>query len=168
MKKIVIINSSPRAHGNCDILCSEFGRGALMNPENSVVRIDLKDASIDFYREDQQPDDADRIAEELLNSNVIVLATPVYFYGMSGLMKTFIDRMMPYFTQMGGKDFYFILTAAINRLEMEPTVDSLYGFTDSLQDSNVVHVIYGHNVSDKGEVMEHPAFAEAFEVASRI
>lgn len=168
MKKIVIVNSSPRVHGNCDILCSEFGRGALMNAENEVVRIDLKDADMDFYREEQEADDLDRIAEQLLSSNVIVLATPVYFYNMSGLMKTFIDRMMPYFTQLGGKDFYFILTAAINRSEMEATVDSLCGFTDSLPDSNVVHVIYANNVSDKGAVMQHPAFSEAFETASRI
>lgn len=168
MKKIVIVNSSPRVSGNCDLLCSEFGRGALTNQENQVIRIDLKDAAIDFYREEQQEDDITQIAAQLLDSNVIVLATPVYFYNMSGLMKTFIDRMMPYFSEMSGKEFYFILTAAINRSEMEPTVDSLLGFTDSLPDSRVTHVIYANNVSEKGAVMNHPAFAEAFEIASRI
>lgn len=168
MKKIVIINSSPRVHGNCDILCSEFGRGAVMNEGNEVVRIDLKDADIDYYREEQREDDLAAIADQMVAANVIVLATPVYFYNMSGQMKTFIDRMMPYFSGMSAKDFYFILTAAINRKEMEPTVDSLLGFTDSIPDSRLVHVIYGSNVSQKGDIMDHPAYKEAFEVASQI
>lgn len=167
MKKIVIVNSSPRVQGNCDILCTEFGRGAL-SQGNEVVRIDLKDKNIDYYREQNEEDDADAIAQELMDSNVVVLATPVYFYNMSGLMKTMIDRLMPYFSQMTSKDFYFILTAAINRKEMEATVDSLCGFTDSLPDSNLVHVIYGSNVSQKGDILNHPAFQEAFEIASKI
>lgn len=167
MKKVVIVNSSPRSNGNCDILCSEFGRGALAGG-NQVVRIDLKDKNIDFYRENNLQDDADEIANVLMDSNVIVLATPVYFYNMSGLMKTLIDRMGPYFSSMSSKDFYFILTAAINRSEMESTVESLSGFTDCLPDSNVIHVIYGSNVSRKGDIYNHPAFGEAFEIASRI
>lgn len=168
MKKIVIINSSPREHGNCDILCSEFGRGAVMHEGNEVVRIDLKDADMDFYREKQNEDDLDSIAHELIEANVIVLATPVYFYNMSGQMKTFIDRMLPYFMSMSSKDFYFILTAAVNRKEMESTVDALSGFTDSIPDSRLVGVIYGSNISQKGEVVDRPAYKEAFEIASHI
>ncbi len=168
MKKIVIINSSPRTDGNCDLLCAQFYKGASQNPDNQIVRINLKDKDFDFFREEQDADDADLAAKELLDSNVIVLATPVYFYNMSGMMKTFIDRMTPYFGQLGGKDFYFILTAAINRSEMEQTVDSLYGFTDSVPDSNVVGVVYGSNVSRKGDILNHPAYQEVFELASII
>lgn len=168
MKKIVIINSSPRVHGNCDILCSEFGRGAVMNEGNEVVRIDLKDADIEYYREEQREDDLDSIARQMMAANVIVLATPVYFYTMSGQLKTLIDRMMPYFSEMSSKDFYFILTAAINRKEMEPTVEAMQGFIDSIPDSRLVHVIYGNNVNQKGEIIGHPAYREAFEIASHI
>lgn len=167
MKKIVIVNSSPRLNGNCDILCSEFGRGAL-NVGNEVVRINLKDQDFDFYSEEQREDDIEGIAHEMMDANVIVLATPVYFYSMSGQLKTFIDRMMPYFTNMTNKDFYFILTSAVNKKEMEPTVESLYGFTDCLPDSHVIHVTYGANVSQKGDIMDTPAFKEVFEIASKI
>jgi multimeric flavodoxin WrbA len=168
MKKITIINSSPRVKGNCDILCSEFGRGALINSDNIVVRYDLKDSAIDFLREEQKSDDLDTIAAQMIDSNVIVLATPVYFYDMSGLLKTFIDRMVPYFMQLGGKDFYFILTSGVNKSEMESTVQSLTGFTDCIPESNVAGVIYGSNVTQKGDILDHPAFKEAFEFASRI
>lgn len=168
MKKIVIVNSSPRRDGNCDILCAQFSKGAATTPENEITLIDLKDQQFDFLREEQAQDDADVAAQALIDSNVIVLATPVYFYNMSGMLKTFIDRMTPYFSQISGKDFYFILTAAINRSEMESTVESLYGFTDSLPESNVVGTIYGFNVSRKGDILAHPAYQEAFEIASQI
>lgn len=168
MKKIVIINSSPREGGNCDLLCTQFTNGASLNPDNQIVRINLKDQNFDYYREEQESDDADQAAKELMDSNVIVLATPVYFYNMSGMMKTFIDRMTPYFSQISGKDFYFLLTAAINRSEMEHTVESLYGFTDSLPDSNVRAVVYGSNVSQKGDILHHPAYKEVLELASQL
>ncbi|MCF0258610.1 MAG: NAD(P)H-dependent oxidoreductase [Erysipelotrichaceae bacterium] len=168
MKKIVIVNSSPRKNGNCDILCSEFGRGAVMNAGNEVVRFNLNDVNYDFYREDQAEDEFDNIANQMLGANVIVLATPVYFYSMSGQMKTLIDRMMPYFSRLTGKDFYFILTAPVNRKEMEPTAESLIGFTDSLNDCNVVHITYGSNVSQKGDIISTPAYKEVFEIASKI
>lgn len=168
MKKIVIVNSSPTRGGNCDLLCMQFSKGAATTPENEITLIDLKDQQFDFLREDQVEDDADKAARALIDSNVIVLATPVYFYNMSGMLKAFIDRMTPYFSQISGKDFYFILTAAINRSEMESTVESLYGFTDSLPDSNVVRTIYGFNVSRKGDVLAHPAYQEVFDIASQI
>ena len=168
MKKIVIVNSSPRMNGNCDVLCSEFGRAAVMNEGNEVTRIDLKDLDLDFYREDQEKDDMDSIAQEMMVSDIIVLASPVYFYNISGQMKTLIDRMMPYFGQIADKDFYFILTAAVNKKEMEAAADTLQGFTDSLPNANVVHTFYGANVSQKGDVMDRPAFKEIYEIASKI
>ncbi|UNT96424.1 flavodoxin family protein [Allobaculum mucilyticum] len=164
MKKIVVINSSPRENGNCDLLCSEFIRGASADPENRIVRVNLKDQNFDFYREEQETDDADVLAGELKDSNVIVLATPVYFYTMSGMMKTFIDRMTPYFSDFAGKDFYYFLTAAINRSEMEAAVESLNGFTDSIPDSNVIRVIYGSNVVTKGDIIDHPTYREVYEL----
>lgn len=168
MKKILIINSSPRDNGNCAILCDEFGRGAITNTDNEVSRIDLRSTNMNFYQEEQPEDDIAGIAHQIADSNVIVLATPVYFYNMSGQLKTFIDRMMPYFNEVQDKDFYYILTAAVNRREMESTAEALNGFTDSLPGSNVRYVIYAHNVSNKGDVLNRQAMQEAFQVASRI
>ena len=83
-------------------------------------------------------------------------------------MKTLIDRMMPYFTQIADKDFYFILTAAVNKKEMEATAESLQGFTDSLPNANLVRVFYGNNVSQKGDVLNRSVYKEVFEAASKI
>lgn len=164
MKKIVVVNSSPRANGNCDLLCTEFIRGASANPDNTIVRVNLKDENFDFYREEQIEDDADRLAREMRDSNVVVLATPVYFYTMSGMMKTFLDRMTPYFESFDGTDFIFFLTAAINRSEMETAVESLGGFTDSVPNSRVVRVVYGSNVLHHGDIVSHPAYREVYQL----
>ena len=48
----------------------------------------------------------------MVDADVIVLATPVYFYSMAGQLKVFIDRCVPRYTEMANKEFYFILTAA--------------------------------------------------------
>lgn len=168
MKKILIINSSPRQNGNCDILCSEFGRGALLNEGNEVQRVDLRDLTYDFYREEQDKDDFDQVAQMMIDSDVIALASPVYFYTMSGQMKTMMDRMMPYFSQVSDKDFYFILTSAINRKEMQSAIDAMSGFTDSLPNANIVKVFLAPNISQKGEVMEKPVYREVFDAAARI
>lgn len=168
MKKILVINSSTRENGNCDLLCTEFIRGASANPENSIARVDLKDKNFDFYRENQAEDDADILAQQMRDSNVIVMATPVYFYTMSGMMKSFIDRMTPYFSGFDGQDFYFFLTAPLNRSEMEAAADSLNGFTDSVPNSRVVRVVYASNVLHKGDVVSHPAYREVFEIGQMI
>jgi multimeric flavodoxin WrbA len=169
MKKVLIVNSSPREQGNCSILCDEFGRGVVMNEGNEVNRIDLNKSNYDFFRENQEEeDDILNIAHQMMDANVIVLATPVYFYNMSGQLKVLIDRMMPYFTQIHDKDFYFILTAAISRSAMESAVDSLYGFTDSLNNCDVKSVIYGYGVNEKGDIYNHPALQEAYRIAAGI
>lgn len=70
----------------------------------------------------------------MVKADVIVLATPVYFYTMSAQMKTLIDRSCARYTEISNKDFYFIATMAeteANRIER--TFESLRGFTDCLE-----------------------------------
>lgn len=67
---------------------------------------------------------------KMIAADVIVLATPVYFYSMSGQMKTMIDRTLPCYTAIKNKDFYLIATAAAGAESMERAIESLRGFTD--------------------------------------
>lgn len=56
----------------------------------------------------------------MVAADVIVMATPVYFYTMNGQMKTLIDRTVPRYEEISGKDFYFIVAAAdSSRANME-------------------------------------------------
>lgn len=108
------------------------------------------------------------LLDKMVDADVIVLATPVYFYSMDGQMKTMIDRTLPRYTEIVDKDFYFIATAAAGRKTMERTMDSLRGFTDCLPSARVRKLIYGEGVYKKGEVKDTTAWREAYEAGKQL
>ena len=107
-KKVLILSSSPRRGGNSDTLCDEFMRGATES-DHEVEKIFLRDKTIHYctgcstcslYQKPcPQKDDAAEIIEKMVNADVIVMATPVYFYTMSAQMKTLIDRCCGRYTE---------------------------------------------------------------------
>lgn len=75
-----------------------------------------------------QKDDMAEIMDKMVNADVIVFATPVYFYTMDAQLKTLIDRTVPRYTEMVDKEVYYILTAAdTNAANLEKTVESIRG-----------------------------------------
>ena len=48
----------------------------------------------------------------MINADIIVLASPIYFYSITGQMKTLIDRCYSKFELLTDKEFYFILSCA--------------------------------------------------------
>ena len=108
------------------------------------------------------------ILDKLVKADVLVLATPVYFYSMDGQLKTLIDRTLPRYTEIRDKEVYFIATAAAGRGAMERTVDALRGFTDCLPGAEVKGVVYGSGVYQKGEVMDTKAFQEAYQLGKKV
>ena len=118
-KKVLIIGGSPRKDGNSELLCKEFARGA-NEAGNQTEYISLADKKIGFctacYACEKgscpQKDDAAGIIQKMLAADVIVLATPVYFYTMSAQLKALIDRSVMVYPKIQGKDFYYIMTMA--------------------------------------------------------
>ena len=142
-KKVLILSSSPRRGGNSDTLCDEFMQGAIESG-NEAEKVFLRDKTIHYCtgcstcslheKPCPQKDDAAEIIEKMVAADVIVMATPVYFYTMSAQMKTLIDRCCGLYTEMKNKEFYFIVTAAEDdRKLMERTVDTFQGFLDCLE-----------------------------------
>ena len=152
-KKVLILSSSPRRGGNSDTLCDEFMRGAIESG-NEAEKVFLRNKTIHYctgcstcslHRKPcPQKDDAAEIIEKMVAADVIVMATPVYFYTMSAQMKTLIDRCCGLYTEMKNKEFYFIVTAAEDdRKLMERTVDTFQGFLDCLENPTIKGVVYG-------------------------
>lgn len=105
------------------------------------------------------------ILDKMVAADVIVIATPVYFYTMDAQMKTLIDRTVPRFTEITNKDFYFIVTGADpNQINLERTIDGFRGFTDCLTDPHEKEVIYATGVWESDDVKNHPAMKQAYEV----
>jgi multimeric flavodoxin WrbA len=105
------------------------------------------------------------ILDKMVTADVIVLATPVYFYTMDGQMKTFIDRTVPRYTEISNKDFYYIMTAAdTDKASLNRTVESFRGFTeDCLDNARECGTIYGVGAWHVGEIKDTPAYDEAYE-----
>lgn len=178
MKKVLIISASPRKHGNSDILCDCFAQGA-SESGNEVEKVFLASHRIGFCygcgacnstHQCVQKDDMAEILDKMVKSDVIVLATPVYFYTMDGQMKTFIDRTVPRYQEITDKDFYFIMTAAdTENANLARTMEAFRGFTqDCLSGAREAGIIYGTGAWKAGEIRETPAYMEAYEMGKRV
>lgn len=96
-KNVLILSSSPRRGGNSDRLCDPFLQGC-KDAGHTVEKIFLKDKHINYCtgcgicsmygKPCPQKDDAAEVIEKMIAADVIVMATPVYFYTMSAQMKT--------------------------------------------------------------------------------
>jgi multimeric flavodoxin WrbA len=178
MKNVLIISASPRKNGNSDILCDRFAQGA-KESGNSVEKVFLASKNIGYCRgcgvcnnthKCVQKDDMAEILDKMVNADVIVLATPVYFYTMDGQMKTFIDRTVPRYTEITNKDFYFIMTAAdTEKSNLNRTVEAFRGFTeDCLDGAREAGIIYGVGAWKSGEIKGTNAYNEAYEMGKRV
>lgn len=177
-KKVLILSSSPRRNGNSDTLSNEFMRGAT-EAGNQVEKIFLKDKRINYctgcsvcsmYQKPcPQNDDAAEIVEKMIQADVIVMATPVYFYSMSAQMKTMIDRCCARYLEIKDKDFYFIVSAAEeDRALMERTIDGFRGFLDCLENVRECGTVYGTGAWKMGEIKDKAAMQEAYEMGRKI
>ncbi len=169
-KKIVIISSTPRKNGNSDILCDAFMKGAT-EAGHDVEKIRLSEKQINYCTgcctcigkpgKCVQKDDMNDILAQLLEADVMVLASPVYFRSFNGQMKTFIDRFCPIYPKVHNKDVYFIASAAGGSLPVNSTFDSFRVFTDCLdvQEKGTVAVT---GLWDAGKAQNTKAMDEAF------
>ena len=167
MKKVLILSGSPRKDGNSDLLCSEFMRGA-QESGNEVQKIFVRSKKIVpcnacYYCRDHGGkcalnDDMSEILDAMQAADVIVMASPVYFYSIDAQMKIIIDRSLARWTNIPNKEFYFIMTCADdNRAAMACTLECFRGFTACLNGAKEKGVIYGTGVYRPGEVMSSPA-----------
>lgn len=172
-KNVLIISASPRKGGNSDLLCDQFLQGAL-DAGHHAEKIALREHKINYClgcgvcnttHKCVQKDDMAELLNKMVEADVIVLATPVYFYSMDGQLKTFIDRTVPRYTEISNKDFYFIVAAAdTSHKNMQRTLEALRGFTeDCLDGAREKGIIYGTGAWQKGEVKNLPVFKEAYE-----
>ena len=109
------------------------------------------------------------IIDMMVEADVIVLASPVYFYTIDGQMKVFIDRCLPKYLQMNNKEFYFIVTAADDSIPaMNRTIECLRGFLDCLENPIEKGIIYGVGAWEKDDVLDLPVFDLAYRMGKEV
>jgi len=103
------------------------------------------------------------------SSDLIVMATPVYFYTMSAQMKTLIDRCCARYLEIKNKEFYLIIAAAEESVPMmERTIDGFRGFLDCLEEPKECGTIYGVGAWKVGEINDKPSMHEAYEMGKKV
>ena len=176
-KKIVVISSSPRVGGNSDILCDQFIKGA-QEAGHNVEKINIAELKINpcrscyACRDSQrcvQDDDTRPVINAMLNANIIVLATPVYFYSISAQLKALFDRTIVIFPHLTNKKFYYILTMADdNREKFNGPLTALRGFLECYEGSDEAGMVCCAGVYDFGEVRDKPEMQQAYEMGKKI
>lgn len=177
-KKVLVLSGSPRKGGNSDILCDQFILGA-EEAGNEAEKIFLQEKEINYCmacdtcRQNggscDHDDDMDGVLNKMIEADVIVMATPVYFYSMDAQMKTLIDRMYSRYAEIRNKDFYFIATAAVTRKQaLERTMEGFRGFTSVLSGAKEKGVIYGTGAWNAGDIKGSSAMNEAYEMGKSI
>lgn len=176
-KRVLILSGSPRNGGNSDLLCDEFARGAAESG-NEVEKIRVAEKNIGFCRgcyackESGKcviKDDMADVLQKMIDADVIVLASPVYFYSIDAQLKAVIDRTVARWLEVRDKEFYYIVTAADEeKTSAETTIACFRGYADCVEGAKEMGIIYGMGAYEKGEIKNHPAMNEAYEMGKRV
>ena len=177
-KKVLILSASPRKGGNSDTLCNQLMEGA-QQAGHQVEKIFLKEKKINYctgcgacYNRGNgcsQKDDMENMLNKMIDADIIVMATPVYFYTMNGQMKTFIDRTCSRYTEINNKEFYFIVTAADDdKALMTRTIEEFRGFLYCLEGATEKGIIYGTGAWQVGDIKNKPVMEEAYKIGVNI
>lgn len=165
-KHVCIISTSPRKNGNSEILADEFARGA-REQGHEVEKITLYDKNINFCIgclscqttcQCVLKDDANAIIKKMCNADVLVFASPIYFYEMCGQMKTLLDRSNPIFpAEYNFRDVYLLATAADNnKTAMDGALKGLQGWIDCFEKAKLAGVVRGTGANYIGTIKDVP------------
>lgn len=163
-KKVLILSGSPRKGGNSDLLCDEFLRGA-SDGGNDVEKIRISTENIApclgcYYCTSNngacvQKDGMAEILQKMIDADVIVLASPVYFYSVDAQIKALIDRTVARWLEVKNKEFYYIVTMADDSVASADTALACFrGYADCVEGAVEKGVAVGYGVYEPGKVKD--------------
>ena len=169
---ILILSGSPRKGGNTELLVEAFMKGAAMH--NQVEVVSVRDFKVNpclgcnacFKSEDNtcaQKDDMTLIYEKMSQADMLVIASPVYFYGISAQLKAVIDRFHnPIRDTFHIKKMALLLVGAASLPELFDAILTEYKLClkfFGIEDAGKVLV---RGVKDKGDINNTDALNEAY------
>ena len=144
-KKVLIISSSPRKGGNSETLAAAFAKGA-REAGNQVETVYLREKQVGFF------------------------ATPVYYYCVSGQLKTMLDRANPLFdTDYAFTKAYLLAAAAEDAPEtFAGTEKAVQGWVDCFPRCALVGTVFAGGVNGVGEIAGHAALEQAYQMGKEV
>ena len=171
MSHILVISTSLRAKSNSDILAERMIAGA-KEAGHEVEHIGLKGKEIRFcigclacqkLGKCVQKDDAAEITETVKRADTVVFVTPIYYYEMSGQLKTLLDRMNPLY----GSDYSFrniyLLTTAADDAEETPdrALGGIGGWIDCFERAELKGSLFCGGLENPGDAQKNAEYLEA-------
>lgn len=170
-KKVLILSGSPRKNGNSDVLCDEFAKGA-KNSGHVVEKIRVDEKNIGYCKACYAcknggvcaiKDDMAEVLQKMIDADVLVLASPVYFYSIDAQLKSVIDRTVARWLEVKDKEFYYIVTMADEDISSADTTLACFrGYADCVSGAKEMGVIIGSGVYEKGEIHDTEAMKKAY------
>ena len=176
-KNILIVTGSPRVGGNSDILAEAFAKGA-MEAGHSVKtfaagRADIKPCKVcDACKAAGKcifEDDFRKVEPMLAEANVIVLASPIYWYDISAQLKLVIDKFYSTKAQRNSDESVLILCGAVeDTARFDGAVQVYKRICEGSVQWTDRGVILAGGCSSKGDALNHPAWQQAYELGKNI
>ena len=172
-KNVLILSSSPRNGGKSETRATAFTKGA-QEAGNQVETVYLREMQYCFCKGCLAcqklghcviKDDAVEIAAKMHDADVLVFATPVYYYSVSGQLKTMLDRVNPLFgTDYAFTKAYLLATAAEDGPEtVAGSEKAVQGWVDCFDRCKLAGTVFAGGVTDVGEIVGHPALEKAYQ-----
>ena len=177
-KNVLILSGSPRKGGNSDLLCDQFAKGA-REAGHWVEKVRVSEKKIApcaacYYCRQSggacaRRDDMGELLQKMIDADVIVLASPVYFYSIAAQLKAVIDRTVARWLEVRDKEFYYIVTMADETdASADATLACFRGYADCVEGAREMGVIIGSGVYEPGTVADTAAMEEAYAMGKRV
>ncbi len=174
-EKILIISASQRKNGNSETLAKEFGKGAAQ-AGNDVEYIYLRDLDMNYCRgclacqtthKCVMDDGVTANINKVRDADVLVFATPIYYYAMCGRLKNFLDRLNPLYGSSYNFSKVYLITAAADeeRPAMEIITREIEGWASCFNGVELARSICAYETNLVGDINNKPELIkEAFEM----
>lgn len=164
MKNVLVISSSLHNKSNSETLAQEFAKGAA-EAGNKVDFVSLRGKKIAFCTgclacqkkgKCVIKDDANAITEKMKNADVIAFATPIYYYEMSGQLKTMLDRANSlYVSDYKFREIYLLTAAAdTDKKAMNIAKRGISGWIACFDDVKLKGALCATSAENPGDVKE--------------
>ena len=172
-KKVIIITNSLREQSNSNLLAEAFKEGAEEN-KNNVEIISLKENRVapcvgcgrcQVQGECFMKDKLNDILDKVIDADILVFASPTYYYSVSGTLKNFIDRTYAKFNKIKNKDFYYIGSGSDTSKEsIDGAVETVKGFLRCVENVNLKGIVYGLSLNNPGDAKNSESLKQAHEL----
>ena len=175
---ILILSGSPRKDGNTELLAEAFAKGAAAHHHVEILSVrDYRvnpclGCNVCFVSESNsctQKDDMSIIYEKMNQADMLVIASPVYFYGITAQLKAVIDRFHnPIRDTFHIKKMALLLVGAASLPELFDAILTEYNLCLNFFDIEDVGKVLVRGVKDKGDIKETRYLEDAYQLGASI